>query len=83
MIMGATNEYKYTKGTTSKEDFHRLYVNPYYVIMGELYRTLGNPYIYQAGVYHYLGQYPNDPTKQALCKFSSTLIGHRASHRIV
>ena len=66
MIMGATNEYKYTKGTISKEDFHRLYVNPYYVIMGELYRTLGNPYIYQAGVYHYLGQYPNDPTKQAL-----------------
>ena len=66
MTMGATKEYKYTKGTISKEDFQRLYVNPYYVIMGELYRTLGDPYIYQNGVYHYLGQYPNDPTKQAL-----------------
>ena len=32
----------------------------------ESYEPLGNPYIYQAGVYHYLGQYPNDPTKQAL-----------------
>lgn len=65
-VMITGDDYKYVIANMSLQDFTRTYLNPYYQIMGELYRVISDPYIYEYGVFNYLNQYSRDWSKVAV-----------------